>query len=312
LPDTGAASSAAPAAAATSNDMPALPDAGAAAAPAKAAASNDMPALPDAGAAPAAAGAAQAAASNDMPALPDAGGAAAAKPAAGAASSSDMPALPDAGGAAPAGKPAATASAASGDMPALTDGGAASASGPTAAASPTDSDMNAVPMDDGSTAPKPVHESKPWLASKERPKTIFGGWIHAKGGNITSRLSWASQQVLNALDANKYKMANEEGVYEGEQNKGPQYRKFTFNVPKTKDTVLVLLKESKGKVWLRVGPDEEPAPADHTYAQVAKIRAEDQKVLAIIKKKFGSRAMPHRYLPSWDAPFDRHKETADE
>ncbi len=175
--------------------------------------------------------------------------------------------------------------------------------------------MNAVPVDEGGNAAEkttPAKESKPWLASKERPKTIFGGWIRAKGGNITSRLSWTSQQVLNAMDAAKYKMVHEEGVYEGEQNKGPQYRKFTFGVPKTEDTVLVLLKESKGRVWLRVGPDEEPAPADHTYAQSAKIRAEDMKVLAIIKKKLGARAMPHRYVPSWDAPFDRHKETADE
>lgn len=301
----------------SAQDMPPLPsDAPASAAPAK---DSGMPALPDASAPSASAVAAPGA--NDMPALPDANAPAAAAKSAVAPAVNDMPALPDASAPASPAKPAAAAPAASNDMPALPDAGgsapapaaAPAASAPKAAASPENSDMNSVPVDDGGSATAaPAKESKPWMASKERPKTIFGGWIHAKGGNITSRLSWASQQVLNAMDTAKYKMGNEEGVYEGEQNKGPQYRKFTFIVPKTQDTVLVLLKESKGKVWLRVGPDEEPAPADHTYAQVAKIRAEDQRVLAILKKKFGLRVGPHRYVPSWDAPFNRHKETADE
>ncbi len=288
LPDAGAAP-----ATAAGNDMPALPDAGAA--PAKAAAS-DMPALPDSGAAPAKA------AGNDMPALPDAGAASA------KAAASDMPALPDASGAAPA-------KAASGDMPALPDAGSdAKAEAPKTAPSPTDSDMNAVPIDDGSNqaVAKPKAESQPWKASKVRPNAIFGGWIRAKGGNITSKLSWASQQALNALDAKKYKMLKEEGVYDGEQNKGPQFRKFTFEVPKSQDTVFVLMKQVGKKIWLRVGPDEEPAPADHTYAQVAKISAQSQTVLKILKAKFGSRVGPHKMVPSWDAKFDRQRESADE
>jgi len=285
----------APASAAPAKDsgMPALPDAGSpAAAPA---ASNDMPALPDAGAAPAKA------AAGDMPALPDAGAAPA------KAAASDMPALPDAGGAAPA-------KAASTDMPALPDAAPAKAEAPKTAPSPTDSDMNAVPIDDGSNqaAAKPKTESQPWKASKVRPNAIFGGWIRAKGGNITSKLSWASQQALNALDARKYKMLHEEGVYDGEQNKGPQFRKFTFEVPKSKDTVFVLMKQVGKKIWLRVGLDEEPAPADHTYAQVAKISAQSQAVLKILKAKFGARIGPHKMVPSWDAKFNRQRESADE
>ncbi len=288
----------APASAAPAKDsgMPALPDAGApAAAPA---ASNDMPALPDAGAAPAKA------AASDMPALPDAGAAPA------KAAGNDMPALPDASGAAPA----KAAPAASSDMPALPDAAPAKAEAPTTAPSPTDSDMNAVPIDNGSNqaAAKPKAESQPWKASKVRPNAIFGGWIRAKGGNITSKLSWASQQALNALDAKKYKMLHEEGVYDGEQNKGPQFRKFTFEVPKSKDTVFVLMKQVGKKIWLRVGPDEEPAPADHTYAQVAKISAQSQAVLKILKAKFGSHIGPHKMVPSWDAKFNRQRESADE
>jgi len=274
----------APASAAPAKDsgMPALPDADGSA-PAKAAA-NDMPALPDAGGA-------KAAISNDMPALPDAGAAPA------KAAANDMPALPDAGGAAPA------KAAASSDMPALPDAAPAKAEAP----------MNAVPIEDSSAAaPKPAHESQPWKASKVRPNAIFGGWIRAKGGNITSKLSWASQQALNALDAKKYKMLNEEGVYEGEQNKGPQFRKFTFEVPKSKDTVFVLMKQVGKKIWLRVGPDEEPAPADHTYAQVAKISTQSQAVLKILKAKFGAHIGPHRMVPSWEAKFNRQRESADE
>jgi hypothetical protein len=201
-------------------------------------------------------------------------------------------------------------------MPALPDSSVpAKVAAPKAAASPTDSDMNAVPVDNGtaaSSASPKAHESQPWKSSKIRPSAIFGGWINAKGGNITSRLSWASQQALNALDAKKYKMANEEGVYDGEQNKGPQYRKFTFNVPKSQDTVFVLLKQVGKKIWLRVGPDEEPAPADHTYAQVEKIRQEGLTVLKILKGKFGGRVAPHHFVPSWDAKFNRQRETADE
>jgi hypothetical protein len=307
--------------------MPALPDAAPATAPAIVApvsaavpSANDMPALPDTGVAPAASdvpalpGAASSApADNSMPALPDA--AASAAPATAPAASSDMPALPSTSAAAPA----ATDS----GMPALPD-----ASAP--AMAPASSDMPALPSSSTSAAPavaapapatttaakvsiaKSVHVRHPWEESKIRPDTILGGWIQAKGGNITSRLSWGSQQVLNGMDAKKYKMANEEGVYEGEQNKGPQYRKFTFVVPGSKDFVFVLLKQVGRKMWLRVGPDEEPAFANHSYAAVAKIREEDLTVLHILKAKFGARMAPHHMVPSWAAKFDRQRETADE
>jgi hypothetical protein len=292
LPDAG--SSTAPAVVtpvpATDGNVPALPDtsgASATSAPAPAAGS-DMPALPDTG------GSSTAPAASDMPALPDAGGSNAAPANSSApASSSDMPALPDTSA------PATTS--ASSDMPALPSTSSTNAAPVAAAPSPVTTKV----------AAKPVHVRQPWKESKVRPETILGGWVRAKGGNITSRLAWASQQVLNVMDTRKYK-GKEEGVYEGEQNKGPQYRKFTFVVPNSKDTVFVLLKQVGRKMWLRVGPDEEPAFANHSYAAVEKIRQEDLTVLHILKAKFGARLMPHHMVPSWAAKFDRHRETADE
>jgi hypothetical protein len=323
---------------ALAQDMPPLPsDAPPSAVPAK---DDTMPALPDTAPSTAPAivapvSATAPAASNDMPALPDTGGPAPAAsdvpalPSAASAASTDnsMPALPDAG--------ASTAPAASNDMPALPDASVAPApadngmpalpNSSAPAMAPASSDMPALPNSSTGAAPatvsapvatkvvaKPVAVKKPWTESKIRPDTILGGWIQAKGGNITSRLSWASQQVLNVMDARKYKMANEEGVYEGERNNGPQYRKFSFVVPGTKDSVFVLLKQVGRKMWLRVGPDEEPAFANHSYAAVAKIRDEDLTVLHILKTKFGYRMMPHHMVPSWAAKFDRHRETADE
>ncbi|GEM_PF-1748368 len=298
--------------------MPSLPDAGSSTAPAVVspvpATGSDVPALPDANASSAtsAVSAPAPAAGSDMPALPDTGGSSAAPVA------SDMPALPDAGGSnsVPANSPAPASSS---DMPALPDTSSH-------AMAPASSDMPALPGESGTnaapsaTAPapvttkvaaKPVRVRQPWKESKVRPETILGGWVRAKGGNITSRLSWASQQVLNVMDARKYK-GKEEGVYEGEQNKGPQYRKFTFVVPNSKDTVFILLKQVGRKMWLRVGPDEEPAFANHSYARVEKIRQEDLTVLHILKAKFGARLMPHHMVPSWTAKFDRQHETADE
>ncbi len=241
--------------------MPALPDAAPSTAPAIVApvssaapsASNDMPALPDTGGpAPTAsdvpalpAAASTAPADNSMPALPSAASTA---PATSPAALNDMPALPNAGGAAPA----ATDS----GMPALPDSSAP-------AMAPASNDMPALPGETKAVAaPAPVAAKvavkhapvkKPWTESKIRPETILGGWIQAKGGNITSRLSWASQQVLNVMDARKYKMANEEGVYEGEQNKGSQYRKFTFVVPRSKDTVFVLVETGWKKNVVKSG-----------------------------------------------------------
>ena len=299
--------------------MPALPDAGPSTAPAVVApvpaTGSDVPALPDTG------GTSAASATSDMPTLPDAGASSAAPavttPA--PATGSDMPVLPDTGGSNTV-PTNATAPASSSDMPALPDSGSAPATtAPAASDMPTlpgEAAMNTASTPVNTGMPKvsesrPTHAREPWKESKVRPSTILGGWIHAKGGNITSRLSWASQQVLNVMDAKKYK-GKEEGVYEGEQNKGPQYRKFTFVVPGSKDTVFVLLKQVGRKVWLRVGPDEEPAFANHSYAAVEKIRREDLTVLHILKAKFGARLMPHYMVPSWAAKFDRQRETADE
>jgi hypothetical protein len=297
------------------NTMPSLPDAGvSAAAPASSApgdmstlpgstgslatpADNGMPPLPGSGTAPNAAAPASSA-QGDMPALPGS---------TGISSSADngMPPLPGSGTV-----PNASPSTAPGDMPPLPG---STGSNNTSAVS--NSGMTFIAVGTGNTAPsksKRVFEKQPWKESKVRPNAIFGGWIKAKGGNIMSKLAWTSQQVLNSMDAKKYKMANEEGVYEGEENKGSQYRKFTFNVPESQDTVFVLLKQVGKKVWLRVGPDEEPAPADHTYAQVAKIGQEGLRVIHILKAKFGARMAPHHMVPSWDAKFNRQRETADE
>jgi len=298
--------------------MPSLPDAGSSTAPAVVtpvpATGSDAPALPNTG------GSSAATAASDMPALPDAN-ASSTTPAVSApasAASSDMPALPDTGGSSAA--PAAS------DMPALPDTGSSNEAPANSSAPAASSNMPALPSESGTNATpaaavpapvttkvaaKPVHVRQPWKESKVRPDTILGGWVRAKGGNITSRLSWASQQVLNVMDARKYK-GKEEGVYEGEKNKGPQYRKFTFVVPNSKDTVFVLLKQVGRKMWLRVGPDEEPAFANHSYAAVEKIRQEDLTVLRILKAKFGVRLMPHHMVPSWTAKFDRQRETADE
>lgn len=335
LPDTGVSTAppakAAPVSAA-SNDMPALPNP---VADTSTPSTSDMPALPEVGGGSAApAKPASPAPTKDvsptpvpiniMPASPDAVGVSTAP------STTAMPVLPNAAG-------TSQSPSADNDMPTLPDENAAiiAPAKPTPAspgqvggsvapgaavpytitAPPGSEDLNSTSLTSKKTKftqPKSAVEKQPWKESKFRPDTILGGWIKAKGGNMTSKLSWASQQVLNAMDAKKYKMAKEEGVYEGEQNKGPQNRRFTFNVPGTKDSVIVLLKQSGTRIWLRVGPDEEPAPANHTYAEVAKISKEDQTVLRILKAKFGYRMAPHHMVPSYEAKFDRQRETADE
>lgn len=303
LPGLPGGSSPAPAAPAPGGDMPGLPGlpGGSSPAPSASAPGGDMPGLPglpggsspapsgDASGLPALPGNSAPAASNGLPALP--GDAA---PAAG------MPALP--GDAAPAaGMPA---------LPGETAPTAAPAPAPAEAAPAEAAPAEAAPA----AETKPVEEAKPaYQQSKTRPKVIFGGWINAKGGNITSKLSWVSQEILNVMDRAHWKMIKEEGVYQGEENKGPQSRTFTFGVPGSKEaTVEVYLKQVGKKVWLRVGPPEEPAPADHTLTQSERIRANNQKVMNILKAKFKGRLGPHHYVPDWTAPYDHQKGTADE
>jgi hypothetical protein len=210
-----------------------------------------------------------------------------------------LPALPGAAAPADNGLPALPGSA-----PAAAAPVAAPAEAPKAEAAPAPQ-AEAQPA---AEEPKPAAQE-----SKVRPKVIFGGWINSKGGNITAKLSWTSQEILNAMERSRYKMVKEEGVYQGEENKGPQSRTFTFGVPGSKDaTVEVYLKQVGRKVWLRVGPPEEPAPADHTLAQSERIRANDQKVMNILKAKFRGRLGPHHYVPDWSANYDHQKGTADE
>jgi hypothetical protein len=210
-------------------------------------------------------------------------------------------------------------SAAGGGLPALPGSGAPADNGlpalpGTAVAAPAEPAPAAAAPAPQAEAQPVAEETKPtWQQSKARPKVIFGGWINSKGGNITAKLSWTSQEILNVMDRSRYKMIKEEGVYQGEENKGPQSRTFTFGVPGSKDTTVeVYLKQVGKKVWLRVGPPEEPAPADHTLAQSERIRANNQKVMNILKAKFKGRLGPHRYVPDWSANYDHQKGTADE
>lgn len=158
--------------------------------------------------------------------------------------------------------------------------------------------------------------SKPWQASKYRPNVIFGGWVHAKGGNETSRLAWTSQEILNALIFKKYKLISpaegkpEEGNYEGQE--GSQWRQFNFSAPKAKLTVQVYIRQAGKKVWLRVGPSEAVAPAATSRIQAQKLRQADLAVLHLLQKKFGHRLSPHRIVANWESPYRYSKETADE
>ncbi len=289
-------------------DLPGLPGGGAPAS--SAAPSGDLPGLPGLPGGPST----SASPSGDLPGLPGLpGGSSTAVP------SGDLPRLPGLPGnssAPSSGLPALPGAAVPADngMPAL-PGTAPAAAAP--ATAPAAAPAAAVPAE---AAPAPQAEAQPAAEepkpasqqSKARPKVIFGGWIKAKGGNITAKLSWISQEILNVTDAKRYKMAKEEGVYQGEENKGPQSRTFTFKVPGSKDTVEVYVKQVGKKVWLRVGPPEEPAPADHTLSQVQRIREQNMKVMNILKAKFKSRLGPHRVVPDWSADYDHQKGTADE
>ena len=172
------------------------------------------------------------------------------------------------------------------------------------------------PVTETKPAPKPAHKGNPYIASKYRPNVIFGGWVRAKGGNETSRMAWASQEILNALILKKYKLISpeqgqpEEGNYQGQE--GRQWREFNFLVPKSKLAVKVYIRhDANKKVWLRVGPDEGVFPAETSLAQAKKTRDADLKVLHILQKKFGRRLLPNRIVPSWEAPYRNSVATAD-
>lgn len=226
---------------------------------------------------------------------------------AGNAAQSAMPSLPDQ----QAGTSATNASAANPPLP----GDQSQPSTVTSEGAPAET-----PASPGEAASKKkAKHLKPWQVSNSRPNVIFGGWVKAKGGNESSRLSWTSQEVLNSLILKKYKFLKEDGHYYGQLG-GRQWREFSFKAPKSKLIVHVYIQETGRKVWLRVGPDEPPATDNRleadkgglTLGQTRKLRLENLKVLSYLKKKFGRRLTPHHVTPSWEARFNRPQETADE
>ncbi len=180
----------------------------------------------------------------------------------------------------------------------------------------------AAPSTEAAAAEAPAKPSKkkakkvePWQVSNYRPNVIFGGWIHAKGGNSSSRIAWASQEVLNALLFHKYRLVNptegkaEKGNYDGQP--GKQWREFTFVAPKSKVQVNVYLGNVGKKVWVRVGPGEGTPPASTSLAQAKKLKTEDLAALHLIQRKLGRRLSPNRVVPRWDAPYRYADSTAD-
>jgi hypothetical protein len=135
--------------------------------------------------------------------------------------------------------------------------------------------------------------------------------VTAKGGNESSRLSWSSQEVLNALEFHKYKFLKEDGHYDGQAG-GPYWRSFDLLAPHSKETVEVYLRPVGDKVWMRVGPSEPPAPANHSIAQVKKIQKESLRALALIRKEMGRRLKPHYVRNDWEASYSYSKDSADE
>ena len=160
----------------------------------------------------------------------------------------------------------------------------------------------------------PKHKKKhlkPWQETKWRPNAIYGGWVMAKGGNSSSRLSWTSQEILNALEFHKYKFLKEDGHYDGQAG-GPQWRSFDLRAPKSKEVVQVYISPVGTKVWMRVGPSEPPAPANHSIAQVRNIQKESLKALALIRKEMRGRLKPHYVRSDWEASYNYNRDTADE
>ena len=289
----------------SAQDMPPLPPLPNQAPPAgntnSSAASPALPPLPDQ---PAAAG------SPALPPLPE-------QQSAPASSSPALPPLPG-----QAAEPAAPAAPANNTAPALPP----LPGQPAAPAAPADTTAApAAPAASGSTEaapdkpaetapPKKDKEERPWEKTKWRPNVIFGGWVKAKGGNESSRIAWASQEVLNALLFKGYKIVKpEEGKYDGQENAGGnQTRNFTFKIPKSSATMEVFLKTSGKKVWMRVGPAEPPPFSVKSIAQVQKQRDSNLKALHLIQKKFGRRLSAHHIVKSFEAPYRFNKESADE
>jgi hypothetical protein len=125
-------------------------------------------------------------------------------------------------------------------------------------------------------------------------------------------MAWASQEVLNALVFKGYKNLSEEekGNYEGQP--GDLWRSMFFIAPKSKVKIQVYVKAEAKKVWVRVGPDEQPA--GEKMATVTQLKKEDWKALQILRAKMRGRLLPHeiRIVRDWTAPFHRPQETADE
>jgi hypothetical protein len=281
LPPLPAQSGSAPAdntaaAPAGSPALPPLPDASAQANTA----SPALPPLPDNSAAPANPSTGSGQASPGLPPLPD-------QSAAPASSGQAAPALPPLPNQPGAEQPAAPAA------PAAPDQGQAA----------TATESTAAPQSGEAKPPKKAAQPW-WTKTKHRANVIFGGWVNAKGGNESSKIAWTSQEVLNALVFKGYKVIKEDGKYDGQEGAGGhQWREFTFSVPKSKLTTQVYIKQVGKKVWVRIGPSEPPAFAEHGVEQVQKMRAVNLKALALVKKKLGKRISPHQIIRSWEAPY---------
>ncbi len=308
LPSLPGDQSAAPAENSTAAPLPALP--GQAAAPtAENTNAAPLPALPGQATAPSADNANAA----PLPALPNQGG----------GTSTTLPALPSTGGTSTESNNAAT-------MPALPTLGGASSENANAGALPVlpgkggaSAQVNPTPAPTGENAatseaasstteegasPAKQTTGKKWHPPVPQANVIFGGWVLPKGGNEGSRIAWTSQEILNTFEFRGYKLIKEEGRYEGQ--KGRQWRQFSFRIPKTKTILQVYVRQDGKRVWMRVGPPE--PPAGQSMAFVKKLKAEDLKALALLRKQFKKRLRPHRIVALWDAPYHFQKETADE
>jgi hypothetical protein len=270
-----------------------------------------LPALPDQGN-QAASSANSAPATSTLPPLPNQSAAPATAPAANTDNTGQaLPPLPNqpAAPAGPASSPQTATPAAStdnsGGLPPLPNQQAAPAAGPTNSPQTT---TPGAEQPQPSTAPeaqpapkKTTKKVKPWQVSRYRPNAIFDGWVRAKGGNESSRMAWASQEVLNALLFKGYRNIPdqpEEGAYDGEGKK--EWRRITFKAPKSKLMFKVYLKSAGKKILLRLRPNE-PALADaYSLSQVQRIRKADLAALHLLQKKFGRRLTPGRVVVSWE------------
>jgi len=271
---------------------PGLPQAVTAAPAQPAADASAVPALPDLPSSSAPAAAAPAA-SPGLPPLPDQSAPAASAP----ANSPGLPPLPNSS--APAAAPAAN--------PPLPSDQAQPAAAPAPAAEAAPAEETQAPEE------KPIkkHTAKvaPWKVSKWRPNAIFDGMVLAKGGNVSSRIAWTSQEVLNAFEFHGYHVVNEKGAYEGQRKS--QWRTLTFKVPKSKLTVNVYIKPAGKKVWVRVRPSQPPLPAAFNKVQVEKMRQANTVAFGLLKRKFGHRMSPYYHWSSFE-PQGHSQAAADE